>query len=174
MAKTGVSRDQFANFAIVSVTESAANTLTFKKLETGISLTEKVAWIINRIEYVPEELNATIFNATGDIVIFGLSVSNAFTTPTVGETTILDYNRILRQDLGAAASGFFDAQPKIKDYSMLPGGGIIVPPTPMYLFAMGAGLTAATKITARFYYTLLELQVDQYWELVEARRVLSS
>lgn len=173
MASKG-STDKFANYAIIQCQESAANTLTFKKLETGISLNEKVAWVINRIEYVIEELNATFFNATGDLIVYGMSLSNTFTTPVVGETTIVDYNRILRQDLGAAASGFFDYQPKVKDFSQLPGGGIIIPPAPFYLYVMGGGLTAPAKVTARMHYTMLQLAVDEYWELVEARRVLSS
>jgi hypothetical protein len=173
MAAKGTT-DQFSNFAIISCLETAAHTLTFKKLETGISLSEKVAWVISRIEYVVEEVNATVFAATGQAVNFGLAVSAAFAVPTVGETTIIDYNRILRQDIGAAASGFFDHQPYIKDFASLPGGGILVPPTPLYLWVAGGATVAAIKVTARLQYTLLALATEQYWELVEARRVLSS
>ena len=167
-------KDSFANFAIITVTESAANTLTFKKLETGISITEKVAWIINRIEFMVEELNSTIFNGTGDFVLFGLSVANSFSNVAVSEVSIIDYNRVSRIDIGAAASGFFKYEPYVKDYSAMPSGGILVPPTPLYLYAQGESLTAATRVTARLYYTTLNLSVDQYWELVEARRGLSS
>ncbi len=166
--------DKFANYAIVTCTESAANTLTFKKLETGISLSEKVAWVVNRLEYVLTSLNATIFNATADGFYYGLSVSNAFSSPTVLENTILDYNMMHRVDIGAAASGFFLPMPIIKDFSTLPGGGIIVPPTPLYLFGMGGGLTAAMNVTVRIHYTMRVLKIDEYWELVEARRVLES
>lgn len=166
--------DVFANYAIISNTESAANTLTFKKLETGISLNEKVAWVIARLEYVLSGLGATIFNATGDVLSFGLSVSNSFTIPDPTENTIIDYNSIERIDLGAAASGFFSVRPMIKDFSMLPGGGILVPPTPLYSFIRGVGLTAACSMVTRIHYTMRKLAVDEYWELVEARRVLES
>jgi len=172
MAST--TKDQFANYAIISVSEPAANTLTFKKLETGISLSEKVAWLINRIEYILSPLNAATFNGDGDALLFGLSVSNAFATPGLIETTIIDYNSVARHDFGAAASMHWDHMPMIKDFSQLPGGGLLVPPTPLYLYAMGVGLTAATATVARLYYSLLPLAVDQYWELVEARRVLTS
>ncbi len=168
------SKDVFANYAIIEVTESAANTLTFKKLETGISLNEKVAWIIHRIEYIIDGMDGTIFNAALDVLTWGLSLSNAFAFPTVAENTIVDYNRAVRVDLGAAASGYFQIQPQIKDFSDLPNGGVIIPPTPLYMFVKGTGLTAATKITARLHYTLRTLKVEDYWELVEARRVLSS
>jgi len=167
-------KDQFANFAIITVTESAANTLTFKKLETGISIQDKVAWIVNRVEFLVEEFNATVFNATGDFALFGLSVSNSFSNVAVSEVSILDYNRVSRIDIGTAASGFFKYEPFVKDFSSMPSGGLLVPPTPLYLFAQGESLTAALRVTCRLYYTTLSLSVDQYWELVEARRALSS
>lgn len=166
--------DQFANYAIVSVSESAANTLTFKKLETGISLTEKVAWVISRIEYTPNDPSSAVFNTSGDLARFGLAVSNTFTVPALTETTIIDFNTIERLDWGTAASGALYEYPIVKDFSSLPGGGIIVPPTPLYLYAVGSGLASAMTWVARIHYTLLQLQVDQYWQLVEARRVLSS
>jgi hypothetical protein len=167
-------KEQFANFAIVTVAESAANTLTFKKLETGISLTEKVAWIIARIEYWPDPLTAAQFNATGDTLAYGMTVSNAWATPSPTETAIIDFNAIEREDLGTAASGFFLQRPLVKDFTSLPSGGIIVPPAPLYLYAKGTSLVGAANVTARIYYTLLSLAVDQYWELVEARRILTS
>lgn len=166
--------DEFANYAIVTVTESAANTLTFKKLETGISLSEKVAWIINRIEYFLSVINGTNFGAQDDAINFGLSVSNQFTTVTILQDTIIDFNYLHRIDLGAAASGFLHQQPSVKDLSNLPGGGLLVPPTPLYLFAKGEALASAVTVTARIHYTLLQLATDQYWQLVEARRVISS
>lgn len=168
------SGDMFANYAIIGVTESAANTLTFKKLETGISLTEKVAWIINRVEYIIGSLVAAQFNTDTDKQLFGLSLSNAFALPALDEISIIDFNFIQRQDFGAAASMHFFVGPIIKDFSALPGGGIIVPPSPLYLYSVGTGLVAASTVVARIHYTLRVLAVDEYWELVEARRVLSS
>lgn len=166
--------DKFANYAIISVVESAANTLTFKKLETGISLNEKVAWILNRVEYVVALVQAAEFNADGDSLYYGLSVSNSFSSPGITENTIIDYNAVTRVDLGAAAVGMFIDRVKVKDFSSLPGGGILVPPTPLYLYAKGDSLVSANQVTARLHYTLKTLKVDEYWELVEARRVLSS
>lgn len=166
--------DKFANYAIITVTESAANTLTFKKLETGISLNEKVAWVLNRVEYLVSGLTATNFNASNDYFNWGLSLSNAWSNPNIDENTIVDYNSVIRLDFGAAASGRFLFSPIIKDFSSLPGGGVLVPPTPFYLYAQGNGLVGALTVTSRIHYTLKQLKVDEYWELVEARRVLSS
>lgn len=169
-----IAADKFANYAIVSCDESAANTLTFKKLETGISLTEKVAWVINRVEYIITSQLAAMFNGDGDVFYFGLALSNAWSTPSMAESTILDYNTVQRIDYGTAAVAFLKSMPFIKDFSSLPGGGILVPPNPLYLYAKGLGLASANGVVARMHYTLLPLAVDQYWELVEARRVLSS
>jgi len=167
-------KDVFANYAIIAVTESAANTLTFKKLETGVSLSDKIAWLINRIEYLFSPYNATQFAQADDLLRFGLCVSNAFAAAAFSEEAILDYNAIARQDFGAAASGFFVNQPVIKDFSTMPGGGLLVPPVPLYIFAHGNGLNSAASVTARMHYTNRPLSVDEYWELVEARRVISS
>lgn len=169
-----MAEDKFANYAIIQVAESAANTLTFKKLETGISIQEKVAWIINRIEYVVSFLTAAVFNSDSDLLQYGLAVSNSFTTPTLTEETIFDFNTVQRLDYGAAASGFIKEFPFVKDLSTLPGGGLIIPPVPLYLWAKGTGLASADTVTAKLYFTLKQLKVDEYWELVEARRVLSS
>lgn len=166
--------DKFANMALLTTVESAANTLTFKKLETGISLTEKVAWVINRIEYILSGFTSANFAADADGVQFGLSVSNAFATPTLNEVTILDFNQLHVTIVGAVVSKEWHQQPTIKDFASMPSGGIIVPPTPLYGWVLGQALTSAITVNARIWYTLLELATDQYWELVEARRVLSS
>lgn len=166
--------DQFANLAIISVTESAANTLTYKKLETGISLSEKVAWIISRVEFSSGELSPTIFNGSADELRIALTVSNSMATLVGTDPMVLDFLKITRYDYGTAATAVMSIQPIIKDYTNLPGGGIIVPPQPLYLAAAGVGLTAAVTVVCRIYYTLLPLAVDQYWELIEARRVLAS
>lgn len=167
-------KDTFANYAILTTTETAANTLTFKKLETGISLSEKVAWIIARIEYFPTPNTAAQFNGDGDVLYFGLSVSAAFAAAALSEQTVLDMNALFRLDFGAAATAHIISRPIIKDFTSLPGGGIIVPPSPLYGFVQGNGLVSAATVVARIHYTLRTLKVEDYWELVEARRVLSS
>lgn len=166
--------DEFANYAIIKVTESAANTLTFQKLETGISINDKVAWLLNRVEYFPPAFSNAIFNGDGDGFDFGLSVSNSWSTVSAQEVTIIDLNTIARRDFGAAAVTIREESPVLKDFSNLPGGGVLVPPVPFYLWAKGSGLASAGALVARIHYTLIQLATDQYWQLVEARRVLSS
>jgi hypothetical protein len=170
----GKQTDSFANLAIVTVTESAANTLTFKKLETGISVNQKIGWVIHRVEYFLSSLLAAVFNGDGDNLSFGLSCSSTFANAIIEENSIFDFNNVQRADYGTAAVSIIHHQPFIKDLSMLPSGGIIIPPAPLYLFAKGTGLVSAETISARIEYTTLELSTDDFWQLVEARRPLTS
>jgi len=178
MAKTALGSDMFANIATITVTESAANTITYKKLETGISLMDKVAWIINRVEYHLTFNIGSEFANANDGFAAGLAVANTvsslYTAAGIIDPTILDLFQLQRVDLGTAASGAILDKIYTKDLSTLPGGGLIVPPTPLYGVAMGSGLTNATTTVLKIYYTLLSLAPDQYWQLVEARRVISS
>jgi hypothetical protein len=173
VAKVG--EDQFANMAILTITESGVNTLTFKKIETGISLYEKVAWVVNRIEYLLTiGVNDATFNTDGDAVLYGLSGANNWSAPAFDEATVYDYNSLSCALTGAVVSKEWIAMPFIKDLSTMPGGGLLIPPTPFYGFLKGVGLTGATAMVARIMYTMLKMSVDQYWELVEARRPIQS
>jgi len=155
------------------VTESAANTLTFKKLETGISLFDKVAWVINRLEYYLNP-SATIFNTTDDILLVGLTVANNITSLSLTDPNVLDFVALSRQDIGTAASGMYFMKPYTRDFSGMPGGGLITTPNPIYGAAVGTGLASATTSVIKIFYTVLELKTEEYWELVEARRIVSA
>lgn len=170
--------DSFANIATIDCLESAANTLTYKKLETGISTFEKVAWVIHRIDYNCTSLDAAVFNANGDglscALMTGNQRSSILTTSTFSDPTVIDVQFWFRRDLGAAASGNWVITPDMKDFSGMPGGGIIVPPIPIYGAIMGVGLVSAAQVIMRLYYTTKELSPDEYWQLVEARRIISA
>jgi len=169
-----VGTDKFANMAAIGVTETGANTLTFAKLETGISLFEKMAWIINRIEYrVTPSL--TDFADSGDLLDMALTVSGTLTSiGTYNEPAILNWYRLIYHESGTPANFAFFESPRIIDLSTLPGGGLIVPPNPLYLAAKGTGLGAAQSVYCRFWYTNLALKPEEYWELVESRRIIST
>jgi len=167
--------DRWANIASIQCVESAANTLTFKKLETGINLFEKRAWVIGRLAFFIGGVSATQFNATGDYLQISLTVSNNMTAICdFSNPSEIDFMLIGREDIGTAATGMFLENPRIRDWWGLPGGGLIVPPNPLYLAVKGTGLVAAATVTVRMFYTTIELKPDEYWELVEARRIISS
>lgn len=165
--------EKYSNVAYLSVAESAANTLTFSKLETGIAPFEKRAWILSRLEYF-FTVTVTNWAATNDRIDFGLAVSNSFTTVALSENAILDLNNMRRLDMGTAGSGFFQYQPFMKDLSTIPGGGLLVPPNPIYIFAQGTALTSAVTVNCRMFYTSVDLKADEFWELVEMRRMVGT
>jgi len=166
-------KDVFVNQAYLTVTESAANTLTFNKLETGISIHEKVGWVIARLDY-NLDINATNFAASADGVMWGISTSDLFTVPGFNINSIIDFNSVTRNDLGTAASGLFLRSPFEKDFSSLPGNGILIPPNPLFVWVKGANLTSAIIIKARLFYTVKVLKLEDFWELVELRRMIGT
>jgi hypothetical protein len=167
-------KDQFANVGHIQVTESAANTLTYKKLETGISLFEKVAWILSRLEYEFIAVRSAGLAASGDYIEYGLSTSNNPSTISYDEPAMVDIASMGRVDMGTAGSGHFFFGPHTKDFHGLPGGGLIVPPNPLYAFIKGTSMGAAAVVDVRIFYTVKTLKAEEFWELVEARRIISS
>jgi hypothetical protein len=170
-------QDKFANMATIICIESAANTLTYKKLETSFGTFEKIAWIIHRIEYFFTNAS-TAFNGTDDLLYCALMTGNTrndlLTNTIFTDPQVLDLFAMTRWDFGAAGSGFTLTKPTIRDFSQMPSGGLIVPPSPLYGAVQGSGLAAAGSIVMRIYYTIKELATDEYWELVEARRLLTA
>jgi hypothetical protein len=174
MASKSKAGDKFANIAFLSVTESAANTLTFKALAMANNLlSEKAAIIIHRAEW---QTNARGYmNSTGDYHEIVLALSDRITAIyDLSQPEILMYNSISRLDLGVAASGLILDGLFARDFTSLPGGGVIVPADRLYIGAQGTGLSAASVTTMRIYYTVLALDVSDYWELIEARRVMTT
>ncbi len=166
-------KDYFVNQAYLTVVESAANTLTFNQLLTNTSIHEKVGWLISRIDY-EFSVTATNFAATNDFVQFGLSVSDAIAAVGQDKSAVIDYNKFTRVDLGTAGSGLFVRMPFTKTFSNLQGGGLLVPPNPIFMFVKGGALTSAVTMEARMFYTVKSLKTEDFWELVELRRMIGA
>ncbi len=166
--------DSFAQFAALKVTEGGTNTQTATKFAFPFSIMDKMALVIQRIEYDWQTvLNALA--ATNDRVIAAITCAATVTDiEDVTDPLIVDSMRMSRYDVGTAGSGFWFRQPYVKDFSSLPGGGILIAPNPLYLMVEGVGAGAASACAVRMYYTYLELSSDEYWQLVESRRIISS
>lgn len=164
--------DTFANQACITVTESAANTLTFQKLETGISIGARQAWIIHRLEYFFDSLST--LNGTTDVLQMGISQSNSWTAVSAAEPSILDICWFERLDFGTAATGLISFKPLIKDFGALPGGGLLIVPNPLYAFAKGTGCAALTSSKVRVYYTQIDVKDAEFYELWQSRVLLTA
>jgi hypothetical protein len=166
MAKAGTV-DKYANVMISRVTESAANTLTFEQMPQVTTLLEKKAYLLNRLQYELSQGSWQELKADGESIQFGISLSNNWTSPGINEPSIIDYNRHFTTV--QTAVGFVDRRTGVtKDFSMFPGGGILMPTRPLYLFTVGNGLANATDVTLRMYFTVVDLSPQDYWDLVES------
>lgn len=165
--------DKFANIAAIEVTETAAGTLSYAKFNFPYSVMDKMALLINRIEYLP--LSISSLNSSTDNVIIGLIAATSLVSiSNQADPALLDSMRLIRNDLGAAASGALLSFPYIKDFSAMPGGGILVAPSPLCACIQSTGAGGAMNAWVKFFYTAVSLSTDEYWELVESRRIISN
>lgn len=165
--------DSFANIAAISVTESAAGTLTYAKFAFPFSIMDKVALVINRLEYWPEGIS--YLNSSSDQLNVALIASSTVTSlSNQADPVILDMFRIIRNDIGTAASGELLQFPYMKDLSNLPGGGILCAPSPLSLVVQSTGASNPMGCWLKMFYTYMELSTDEYWQLVESRRIIST
>lgn len=172
MAKTMT--DNFTSQAVFYVVETAANTLTFEKLETGLSVYDKIGWVIQRAEWELGVASLAYFNGTGDHITFALTITNSLTGLSDENPAIIAIDRIVRTDLGTAASGLLRPTKIVRDFSTLSGGGILTLPNPIYCGLQGNGLTNAASVVCRLYFKAIELSDTDYFNLVQARQLLIS
>ncbi len=167
-------QDTYANYAALSITETAANTFTSSKFQFPFSIMDKMALIIQRVEYdFTSFVGALAANA--DTITAGLCVATPLTSvDNPADPLLLDTTRIRRSDLGVAASGWLLQFPFVKDFTNLAGGGLLVAPNPLYGFVQGISAGAAATVSIKVFYTYIELSTEDYWQLVESRRIISS
>lgn len=165
-------KDTFANIAALRVVQDTANTAKYSAFNFPFSIMDKVGLLIHRVEYQLGALDK--FNASLDIAEMGISVSASITDPyDITDPAIVDYHVVQRIDIGTAASGFLWEAVKIKDFSRLPGGGLLVAPNPLYAFLHTGSASDVMSYRIRLYYTYMELAAEDYWQLVESRRIIS-
>lgn len=171
MAK-GKATDKFANIAALLVNETVAGTTAYGKFAFPFSILDKVGLLINRIEYSFSSLNQ--LDTSTDSVWAALIAANSIADITdITNPLIVDNTRLQRIDLGVAASGFFIQLPYIKDFSSMPGGGILVAPAPLSIAVKSDGAGGVMGVAVKVFYTYMELSTEEYWELVESRRIIT-
>ncbi len=172
MAKTGKIGGEYVSQAVLTCTESAINTLTFAKLESGLAPLERIGWVIQRVDFKVTSSSLLAFNASGDLLRFALTVSGSLTALNDNDPAIVALKSLARIDIGAAATGMYIDNTFSYDYSQLMGGGLLTLPTPLYLGVVGSSLTAVATVTARIYFYPIEMSTDDYFNLVQSRQIL--
>lgn len=169
------SGDQYPQLAYMEVVESAANTLTFAKLEvaTGALLgKQKFGMVIHQIQFSVGVTIRKLILDEDDAINIALTMNGNITSIDLSNVDVVDQLVIGRNKYGTAASGWLDIEPIIHNFSLL--GGLLVPADRLYLAAQGVSLASATTVKARLWYTMKELSIDEYWDLVEARRIITT
>lgn len=165
-------QDTYVNRAYSRVTMSGANVLTFSEIQTGMAMFEKVAWIIHRIEWFPFLTSLQELAATSDDITMALVGNDNMTGLVLGDQAVYDILTLGINLVGAVVSHIILEEPIIRDFSNLPGQGLIIPPRPLYVAMMTNGFVAAGSVDCRIYFTYKSLKADEYWELVEATRII--
>ena len=159
--------DEYANMVYKEVVESGTTTLTFSSIDMGLTILQKVALLITRIEYWDTH---TQMLADGDRVDFGLSASNSWVAATPGERSIITMERMVVNDHGTAANALLWEDPVSRDYTQMPGGGILIVPKPLYLWIYGTATAAPCRVQCRLFFLMIELKDAGYLELLESRQ----
>lgn len=164
-------KDSYSNKFYGKVLESAANTLTCAEIQTATSIFDKTAWIIHRLEYylLPPIVNLLV--GLGDEIHMALTSNNRMTAFGLDDPSVIDVCDLYYHQITAV--GFAMLQmPIIRDFSGMPGGGLIVAPRPLYAGIMGVSLTSAAQYEIRGYFSQVQLKADEYLELVDFYRIV--
>lgn len=163
-------KDLYTNRAWFDVTESAANTLTFSEVNTGVQAFSRMAWVINRIDWHCGNVSELI--ASADRIKGAITSSNKVSSLDLEDPSIIAFLELITTVRSAVGSDPY-IEPLVFDYSGLPGGGLIVPGYPLFIAVEGTSLTNPVHLSARVYFQILELKADEYIELVEATRMIT-
>lgn len=163
MAKA--TRDAYANVAYGAVTMSAANTLTFSQIQMGVGLFEGRAMCIHRIKYSGTSNSIREMVAATDRLVIAVTTSNRLTSIIdVSDPAMIDNVDLV----GIAANIELVRLPLISDFTMLPGGGKLVPANPLWLAGFTAGAAAASAFRVQLEFTFVELSPQDYLEVIQS------
>lgn len=162
MAKTKM--DNYVNIFDVTVTESAANTLTFEEMNVGLNVFDKVGLVISRIE-INWEVASQYMVAAGDVVRFAITQSDQITGIGYGQRAV-----IWQWAIRSPGANVEPLQNISADFSTLPGGGLLITPRPVFVALESGSIATALTAYFRIYFTVLSLQPSEYFELLESRQ----
>lgn len=167
-------KDKFSQVGFISVTESAANTLTFDGISVFSNILTPKAILIHRVYYVLLDDQIDLLLADADVITYGLCGDNSMTAITYDDARVYDLQSVGIHDAGGTPATYtFWKAPVIIDFGTLPGGGKLVPADRLYAFVKGSSLASAVSLSARFEFTLVDLNAQEYIELAQALRVLT-
>ena len=169
--------DKYPQFMVPSVTQSAADTLTFGRVNVGMSLFDYAGFIISRIEYFPGRTAINLLTNNAVELNIALTGSNSIANLAIEKAQVYDKITLSSAEVGTPADQFIgglQAQPYVHDYSNFEAGGVLVPAQDLYIACDSTSLGTAVTVSARVYFRVIKLQAADYVELAQRLRVLSS
>lgn len=163
MAKSATGAEMFANRALVSMTMSAANTLTYSQVRFTTGLVEKIALVVHRIDWIPTSASLKEIVASTDLAQLALTLSSSPTSLSPSDQRVIAMMEIV--GIGVAVERYIT--PLTMDFSMFPGGGIIIPPNPIYLAMSTSGAAGASGFNACIWFSYRQLSDADYLELIQ-------
>ena len=165
--------DRYSNLASIAVTEASAGVQASAKFAFPFSIMDKMGLLISRIEYWWEGFGA--LNSSGDRCIAAIATASSLADISKqSDPQMIDSCQLAMSYYGTPATAQLFGQPFIKDFSDLPGGGILVAPNPLYALVQDIGAGSVMGVQIRMWYTYMEMSADEYWQLVESRRIIST
>lgn len=178
MAKTQT--DKYANCVGRLVSPyTAGNPPLSAKIDFGLSIQDKVGILIRRVEFDIWCIPLRALAGDNDYLIFGISAWPPATVTEAEEPNNPAW--VIRREIklhnmgGAANVEQWLYRPTLDvDLSGMPGGGLIVPPSTLYAVICGSIHASGQpiKMDTRMFFTVETLTTEDYWQLVESRRMI--
>jgi len=158
------SNDKYANIAAATLQQSAANTLTFGEVLTGISLGQGRGMLIDQVDYWVQRDTRQLMTAADDAVHFGwCSSTNVTSLDDYEDRSIIHAGQVIRNDFGVAASAQMSTDPQV--FQFFPP--IILAAPRIYFAVNSIGLAAVGTVKSRVYFRYIDLSSQEYLEIAE-------
>ena len=162
----------FSQIGYLKVTESGANTLTYAGLSVFSNVLGQKGMIINRAEYRVDTVELQKLVGAGDLIQFGLAGDDSKTSISLKDPDVYDMNEVGYLAFGTPGAAALYEMPVVKDWTALPGGGLLVPADRLFAYVSGNSLATAVAFQVRFWFDIIDLNAQDYLELAQAMRVL--
>lgn len=151
---------------LARVVMSAADTLTFQELNTGVSLGQNLGILIDEIDYYVTQPNIGLMSADSDRISIALTSDNtpsAIHSDDMSDRRIIDSYHLGTRVVGAIVSQGFLEYP-VRHQFFPP---IIIASPQLYVGMETAGLASAGNAVVRILYRFIPLSAQDYLELAE-------
>lgn len=149
--------------AYLRVTESAPNTLSFGKLEDDRF---RAGWLVTRVDCFVSRTED--FVSDYDSVEYGISVMHRPSAVFLEQRPAAAVKTVTLRDWQGATTEIWEGNPRTRTFP----GGIMLPPSSIYVFVHGVGVIAPQVVSVRVFYNVIKLESGGFRHLLEQRDVI--